>query len=206
MTLECIIDFETLSIDETCCAVVNMSILKFDRVRFTSDEPYDFDLIDDVNFFKVNVKDQVDNYGSKVQQSTVEFWMGQPKVVRAKILPSNEDLTVVEFCQSVLDVAGTKKFDRWWARGQNFDPVILKRLMRDANLTERFESVFNYGSMRDTRTWIDAKFNDQYSTSFVPVEDKTKWDAWFKQHDSMYDVVADVLRLQRIARAEADLE
>ena len=41
---------------------------------------------------------------------------------------------------------------------------------------------------------------------FTPIADSEKWDKIFKAHDSSWDVLADVLRLQAIVRAENDLE
>ena len=36
--------------------------------------------------------------------------------------------------------------------------------------------------------------------------DEEKWDSVFKAHDSAWDILADVLRLQSITRAENDME
>ena len=56
------------------------------------------------------------------------------------------------------------------------------------------------------RTYIDAKFNFETQNGFCPVSDTSTWDRNFKKHDSSWDVLADVLRLQAIVRAENDLE
>ena len=63
-----------------------------------------------------------------------------------------------------------------------------------------------YWSVRDTRTFIDAKFDFPKLNAFVPVSDTAKWEYNFKAHDSKHDVAADILRLQAITRAENDLE
>ena len=60
--------------------------------------------------------------------------------------------------------------------------------------------------VRDMRTYIDAKFNFDTANGFCPIADQQKWDRAFKKHDSSWDVLADVLRLQAIARAENDME
>ena len=60
--------------------------------------------------------------------------------------------------------------------------------------------------VRDMRTYIDAKFNFDTENGFCPIADQQKWDRAFKKHDSSWDVLADVLRLQAIARAENDME
>jgi hypothetical protein len=60
--------------------------------------------------------------------------------------------------------------------------------------------------VRDTRTWIDAKFNFSQKNGFIPVADTDYWAKYFVAHDSTHDVAADILRLQAIHRAEHDLE
>ena len=60
--------------------------------------------------------------------------------------------------------------------------------------------------VRDMRTYIDAKFDFETKNGFCPVSDDEAWDRTFKAHDSSWDVLADVLRLQAIVRAENDME
>jgi hypothetical protein len=57
-------------------------------------------------------------------------------------------------------------------------------------------------SLRDTRTWIDAKLDFPRKNGFCPIEDEKIWEQTFKAHDSAWDILADVLRLQAIDRAE----
>ena len=63
-----------------------------------------------------------------------------------------------------------------------------------------------YWKNRDTRTFIDAKFNFTTKNGFIPVENKELWEEVFKAHDSTHDIAADILRLQAIHRAEHDME
>jgi hypothetical protein len=60
--------------------------------------------------------------------------------------------------------------------------------------------------VRDTRTWIDAKLNFPKQNGFVPLSDEEYWNKTFVKHDSRYDIAADILRLQTIARLENDME
>jgi hypothetical protein len=60
--------------------------------------------------------------------------------------------------------------------------------------------------VRDTRTYIDAKFDFPKINGFVPVADEKYWAVTFVKHDSRFDIAADVLRLQAIIRAENDLD
>jgi hypothetical protein len=60
--------------------------------------------------------------------------------------------------------------------------------------------------LRDTRTFIDAKLDFPKVNSFVPVQDEEFWNKVFQAHDSSWDILADILRIQAILRAEQDLE
>ena len=60
--------------------------------------------------------------------------------------------------------------------------------------------------VRDTRTFIDAKFNFSTKNGFVPVADTEYWEAAFEEHNSIHDISADIMRLQAIHRAENGLE
>jgi hypothetical protein len=82
----------------------------------------------------------------------------------------------------------------------------MTRLFRSQGKLAHFEDRLNHWRVRDTRTWIDAKLNFPKDNGFVPVDDLEKWNKVFRKHDSLWDVWADVMRLQAIARAEADLE
>jgi hypothetical protein len=65
---------------------------------------------------------------------------------------------------------------------------------------------FKYWRVRDTRTFIDAKLNFPKKNGFNPLADEAKWEQNFKAHDSSWDILADVLRMQAITRAENDME
>jgi hypothetical protein len=63
-----------------------------------------------------------------------------------------------------------------------------------------------FWKIRDTRTFIDAKLDFPKENGFVPIKDEALWKKHFKLHNSSWDILADVLRLQAIVRAENDLE
>ena len=68
------------------------------------------------------------------------------------------------------------------------------------------EEYLKYWAVRDTRTYIDAKFDFKQKNGFIPFADEQRWEQMFKAHDSSWDILADVLRMQAIRRAEEDLE
>lgn len=202
-----IIDFETMGVEPTDCAVVDMSAMVFDWDKMLSDDPYTTNDINLTRRFKLSVADQVNNYNYSVEQNVIEFWLQQSKEVRAKIKPREDDLTVENFVKEFHDYIIDAGVGRWWSRSNTFDPVILTRLFNSQGKKEHLYGYLKYYLVRDTRTYIDAKFNfENQKNGFCPVSDEEAWEATFKAHDSSWDILADVLRLQAIIRAENDME
>lgn len=202
-----IIDFETMGSEPTDCAVIDCSVMVFDWDRFTSDNPYTVRDIKETRKFKLSVADQVKNYDYKVEQGVLDFWQQQSKEVRANIKPRPDDLTVEEFVKQFHDYVIDSKPKHWWSRSNTFDPVILTRLFDSQGKKQHLYEYLKFYLVRDTRTYIDAKFNFQNKKNgFCPVADEELWESTFKAHDSSWDILADVLRLQTIVRAENDME
>jgi len=207
MSKHLLIDFETFGVNGSNCAAIDCSALVFDWNRFTSDNPYTPREYANVKRFKLSVKEQVRDYQYVVEQDALDFWEGQSAEVRKKITPKKDDLTLEEFSNQFLDfLASHGKIDYWWSRGNAFDPVILKRIYRDLNKHSSISEYLKFWAVRDTRTWIDAKFEFDTENSFIPIQNAELWEKIFQKHDSSWDVTADLLRLQTIARAENDLE
>lgn len=201
-----IIDFETMSKKAVDCAVIDCSIIIFEWDKCISSNPYTTNDINKTKRFKLSVKDQVRNYNRKIDESTIQFWDSQKPEVKKKILPKKDDLTVKEFTKQFLqELSNHKKIDYWWSRSNTFDPIILNRLFDSQNLLPNLEEYLKFWRVRDTRTWIDAKLDFPKVNGFVPIQDTNFWKKVFKEHDSSWDVLADVLRMQAIIRAEYDL-
>jgi len=197
-----IIDFETMGIDIHSCAVIDMSAMVFDWDRFQTNKPYNFDSISECKKFKLNVQQQVKEHDFTIDQSTLEFWAEQPKNVRKNISPKPDDLSVDEFCDEFLEfLIPHGKISCWWSRSNTFDPIILWRLFDAAGKLPKIHEYLPHYVLRDTRTWIDAKLNFPKKNGFAPVN-KEEWDKHFKHHDSSWDILADVLRMQFIERVE----
>ena len=82
-----------------------------------------------------------------------------------------------------------------------------KREQKSQNKVNHLQSHLQHWKVRDTRTFIDAKFDfGLKKNGFNPCANEEKWDSVFKAHDSAWDVLADVMRLQSITRAENDME
>jgi hypothetical protein len=202
-----IIDFETMGSEPTDCAVIDCSVMVFDWDRFTSDNPYTVRDIKETRKFKLSVADQVKNYDYKVEQGVLDFWQQQSKEVRANIKPRADDLTVEEFVKQFHDFVIDSNVKHWWSRSNTFDPVILTRLFDSQGKKQHMYEYLKFYLVRDTRTYIDAKFDfQQKKNGFCPVSDEEGWERTFKAHDSSWDILADVMRLQAIVRAENDME
>lgn len=199
----CIIDFETMGTDTSNCAVIDVSAMIFDWDRFSSDNPYTLADITEVRKFKFSIKEQVSKYGFAVDQSTIKFWEEQPKEVRRNIMPRDTDISLEEFASQFINfLIPHGKIHRWWSRNNSFDPIILWRLFDSVGKKNQVLEYLPHWFVRDTRTWIDAKLDFPKKNGFVPIDDEKLWEESFKAHDSAWDILADVLRLQAIDRAE----
>jgi hypothetical protein len=208
MTKHWIVDFETLGQKTRTCPVISCAYYTFDWDRFLSKNPYTFqELISEIVVDKLEVSSQIDELGYVVEKSTVEFWANQPKDVRAQAIPSPRDIHVKQFIENVIQYLDGAKIYRWWSRSNTFDPIILTRIAEDLGLADKIDRLIPYYKVRDTRTYVDAKFDFQIKkNAFIPHPDEAYWASIFKEHDPAHDVAADVLRLQRIVRVENGLE
>ena len=211
--IDFILDFETLGQDALRCPAIDCAIATFDWDRFTTD-PYTFEELTGrfsgnthCKRLKLSVEDQVKNYGAIVEKKTVQFWEEQPASVRQHINPKKDDLTQKEFCDTFIRyLADSPKIEYWWSRANVFDPLILWRIMTDCNRHHSLNEYLMYWRVRDTRTFIDAKFDFSTKNGFIPVADHEYWEAAFEEHNSVHDIAADIMRLQAIHRAENHLE
>ena len=208
MRNDLIIDFETMGQNVHDCAVIDMSAMVFQWDKFTSNDPYNLGDVFKVKKFKLDVSEQVKNYNWVVDKGTLDFWQQQDSEVRKNIAPKSSDLSVADFCKQFTDfLIDGPKIDYWWSRSNSFDPVILERLFKSQNKVPHLQSHLQHWKVRDTRTFIDAKFDFSLKQNgFPPVANEEKWSSVFKAHDSAWDVLADVMRLQSITRAENDME
>lgn len=200
-----VLDFETMGVEPSTCAVVDCSVMIFDWDEFTQN-PYGLKDISRTRRFKLNVQEQVKDYGYVIEDSVLDFWSKQSKEVRDRVKPTQHDLTVKEFVSNFHNLVVDENIGHWWTRGNAFDPVILTRLFDSQGRKNHLNTYLKYYMVRDMRTYIDAKFNFDTENGFCPIADQQKWDRAFQKHDSSWDVLADVLRLQAIARAENDME
>jgi hypothetical protein len=202
-----VLDFETMGTKTQDCAVIDCSYFVFDTEKMISSTPYTQFSIKDMKKFKFSVKEQVDKYGSKVYSDTIKFWQEQSKEVRDMIKPLSTDRSVSDFTSELISYMSKQgKIDYWWSRSNAFDPIILWRLFESQNKTHVINEYLPHWKVRDTRTFIDAKLDFPKINGFIPINNHEAWEAKFKQHDSSWDILADILRIQAILRAEKDLK
>lgn len=191
-------DFETLSINPCKCAVINCAYVLFDMDRFHTN-PYTFEeLVDAVVVKKLDVASQVRDFNYEVNGETLKFWKEQPPSVRAQATPKPTDISVETFVKEVANELNNVKITRWWSRGNNFDPVILRRLFLDVG--QDIDPFLPYGGLRDSRTYIDTRFNFTLERpEFIPYGPECSQEELslkFEKHNSKHDIAIDILRIQ----------
>jgi hypothetical protein len=203
-----IIDCETMDTNTDTCAVIDFSAMIFTHDKMLSDNPYSLKDYDKVKKFKLSLKDQRTQYKYTISESTKQFWLEQSKGAQKFILPREDDLTLTQFGSEFfefLETRSKKRFDRWWTRSNTFDPLILWRILRDLNIDTEFHNMAPHWALRDTRSYIDGALSFPKKNGFTPMEDEKIWDDTFVLHDSSWDVLADVLRIQSIVRSQKGL-
>jgi 3' exoribonuclease, RNase T-like len=200
-----IIDAETFGQNVNSCAIINFSYTIFDYERFI-DNPYSYDeLLASVQVSKLNVAKQVED-GYIIEPSSLDFWAKVSSDAKKQLKPDPiNDLTYDQFCNIMLSYIGKDKIDYWWSRSNTFDPALLWRVFNDSSKLDQLNFKLKFWKVRDTRTFIDAKTDFKLNMNgFIPI-DKEEWDLKFREHDSKHDIVGDVLRMQRLVRAENGL-
>jgi len=205
--LHFILDFETMGQDVFQIPILDCSYMVFDWDRFITDKPYSLiELVENAKHDKVDVKEQCAVHHAKFTKRDLEWWESQGDEAKKVLKPSKDDVSVDIFIDRFISYIENKTIGYWWSRANTFDPLILQRW---ATIVGKFDTITQHLSpwlVRDTRTFIDAKFNFPKVNGFVPVSDEQYWNKTFIKHDSRFDIAADILRLQAICRAENDLE
>lgn len=200
-----IIDFETLSQDTQKGVVLCSAYFNFDWDRFTSQNPYTFsELVSGIQFRKLCVRDQCERLGYVVDKETLAWWKTN-QGWEAIVLPSPSDVTVEKFLEHMLEYCH-HNVRCWWSRSNTFDPAFLARLCADTGFSNQMDTKLRHWRVRDTRTYIDAALDFPKINAFVPFSDQAEWERVFVPHNPVHDVAADVLRLQKIVRAQSDME
>lgn len=196
MTKEAIYDFETLGREFETSPVLSLGFLEFNGDKFLSENPYTYDeLLGATGYIKFNVEEQVKKYGKKIQKETMDWWLQQGAEAKKVLKPSKSDKSIEVLNDTLRDYfIHFKNINTTWTRGNTFDPMFLRQILRDCG----HDDPFPWWSIRDTRSYIDALLiGSDMDNRFVLPE----WETKFVHHDARHDIVVDVLRMQELVRA-----
>ena len=190
--MEVIYDFETLSTDVYRGVIVNIAGTQFDETRFKSN-PYTFDeLVDNTKLMKFDVEEQVKVYDRKIKPSSLEWWKKQDPEVKALLNPSDEDVSISELPNFMINELQTPIAKRVWSRGNTFDPMLVQFVFEQLGI----EDPTPFWVIRDVRSYIEGfTYGTEIRNNFMPNDVTT-----FKAHNPIHDVAMDVYRLQFLVR------
>lgn len=188
-----IYDFETLSQNAINGVVINMAALQFEQERFTSYEPYTFEeLVEEAQFVKFDVQEQVEKYGRKIEKGTLDWWKKQSKEAQKQLKPSELDESINMLYDFMVYDMKYEFADAVWTRGNSFDPVLLDSILIATN-KPKFK---NWWAIRDTRSFLDGLlFGSNIKNNFMP-----EGIGEVVLHDPRYDIALDVYRMQTVIR------
>lgn len=189
-----IFDFETLSQNPQNGVVISMAMLNFSTYKFVDETPYTYeDLLEKCDYIKFDVKDQVTNWGRKIEKETVEWWKNQSTEAQNTIKPMSTD-------QSIADLYGffvvnkATNMSKVYSRRNTFDPIFMTSLMKATGNPEPYD----WWLVRDTISYIEGLSHGiELKDNFIPegLEEK------FVKHDPRHDIAMDVMRIQTLVRA-----
>jgi len=180
-------DVETLGVES------NSVILSLACIHFRSDEKPTFrELVDSAYFVKFNVRDQVENYGRRVDKGTLEWWEKQCEIVRKKsFLPLKTDENLKNGIESFHSWIASKNDNKcWvWARG-SLDDTLLHSIERQLKV----ETMLPYHRWRDVRTAVDLLYDSTNGYCKVDHVDFL-YERDIIKHDPVIDCALDVMML-----------
>jgi hypothetical protein len=196
-----IFDVETLG-TESNSVCLQASFLVYDIAA-----DYDISIADlrpRVKTFKLSVEDQV-AHKRAVDNGTLDFWKNEiAKVPELKYILKRDhenDLTMLQFYDELYAWLIEQEYDRkkdWaWQRG-TLDIAILDSMWKDLNISRKDFPIF-WWKIRDLRTAIDL-FGDTDMNGYIKgiKENGGKYIDGFKKHNSVDDILLEVLQLRMI--------
>lgn len=195
-----IFDIETLGTESTSVCLC-ASFLVYDLVEDYSTSLED--LRSRVKTFKLSVEDQR-SFGRVVDPSTLDFWKLQvakhPEL--ATMLKRNpSDISMLEFYDELyawlLEQGYDRKKDWAWQRG-TLDIMVLDSIWKNLRILQKDFPIF-WWKIRDLRTAVDL-FGDTELNGYIKgiKENADKYIKDFKKHDSVDDILLEVLQLRMI--------
>jgi hypothetical protein len=193
---EAIYDFETLGQTFETSPVLSLGFLEFNSDKFVSEEPYEYEeLLSMCGYIKFDIAEQINHFNKIVEADTIKWWKSQGDSAKKVLKQSPSDKSIKALPKTLSDYyQNFSEIDRVWTRGNTFDPMFLRQIMRDVGKDDPFP----WWTIRDTRSFIDAfLIGVKMTNKFVLKE----WEEKFVAHDARHDIVVDVLRMQYVVRS-----
>jgi hypothetical protein len=202
------LDFAMLGYYPEDCIILDCSVAVVSKERMLSENPYTtMCAFKEIKRFKLDIPSQK-TLGFVAHQNGIDFWKSQSKEMVERVLkPSNRDLNVNDFATAFIEHLIPKgKIDTWWSWNSMDDAAILWRLFRSVNKEAVIREYLPRHKARDVASFIDAKFDlENQRLDFVPIGDVDYWKQIYVKTDSAMEVMANIMRVQTILRAELEL-
>ena len=170
--------------------IVSAAFIAFD---FNTDETFQ-DLVSKALYIKFNAKEQK-QLGRAADKSTIEWWKKQSPEAQAKIIPSNDDVSVNDAIDLIVDYFKAHKLTQrnsiGFCRGQSFDFPLITDLFKCVNRENEWPN--NFWNQRDTRTYIGTMLG-KIDIREVPLPKGTI--NGFIAHDPVHDIAKDIITMK----------
>lgn len=184
-----VIDGETLSQFPWDGVVVNLAASHY--VIDLDDPKWDIPEFDDLNeksfFAKFDIKSQME-MGRKTTDNCLDWWKTLPQSVQDQLKPDGSELhpkTAMErYVNWLRGCDIDPKNISVWARGQDFDMIIVRSILYNLYGPEHADNKlpYKFTKQRDIRTWVSAAFADPNKV-WIPLN-----ISGFEQHNARHDV------------------
>jgi hypothetical protein len=187
-----IFDLETLG-KTADSVIVAAAFLVFDlNKKYTFKE-----LVKNALYVKFDVKDQK-KAGRKIDPGTVEWWKSQNIDAQKELLPTKNDLSMVNAIQTITDYLNkngisNSKNVMGWCRGTSFDFPMITNMYIQNNSEHLW--LCDFWNQKDVRTYIGATVGD-HSINKIDLPKEILTESQFTAHDCRHDIARDVLMIQ----------
>lgn len=152
-------------------------------------------------YAKLSIKDQVVNFGRKIDENTVNWWKNQSVEAQEVVRPSSDDMTMIDALNSlnawIKTVQGYKWKDSYvWCRGNYFDFPMLESMYDQADI----KCGYNTWKIRDVRTYVDILTGDTWGK----YEPQNGTPREFIAHNALHDAAMDAYRMVEIFNHAAE--
>lgn len=186
MTKHLMLDLETVGI------LPNSVVLSIGCLPFSFEEPKSFDeYLEDGFFCKLDVEDQIRNYGRKIDKDTLDWWKQQSPEARVSLKPSKTDIPLAEALRGLDAFIRSCKLsdESWfWSRGNLFDFGKIESMCNNVGMPMPHNPFME----RDVRTMVDCFAGTTNGKIKVHLPSN------FVSHHPLHDCAKDVMMMTNI--------